>query len=167
MPRHGALTARKYIQILQEVFVPFLEDHPATREAMRRGIMTFQQDGAGVHCTARVLRYLGHVFNGRVLSRKAHLYINSRRALEWSPYSCDLSPCDFYLFNQIKHGEEHSVYNDPFPTSIPMLKEKILVAMERLSEEQIRHAFQQIRRRAYAVVAAQGGHFNEDQIPPV
>ena len=106
-------------RILQETFIPFLQEHPDTREAMRRGLMTFQQDGAGVHCTARVLRYLGHVFNGQVVSRKAPLYINSRKAKEWSPYSCDLTPCDFFLFNQMKFGEDYAVFTDPFPTSIP------------------------------------------------
>ena len=97
----GHLTGTKYLKILQETFIPYIRDHEDTKEAFQRGLLTWQHDGAGAHCTGRVLRYLGHIFGGRVISHKAPMYITSRRAKSWSPYSCDMTPCDFFIFNQV------------------------------------------------------------------
>ena len=162
----GTLTGTKYLRILQEVFIPYIRDHPLTREAFRRGLLTWQHDGAGAHCTGRVLRYLGHVFNGQVISHKARIYITSRKAKEWAPYSCDMTPCDFFLFNQMKSGESpHAIFSHPIPQSIPELKEKIQTVMDALNPDNIRRAFQNMRARAFALYEAKGGHFSEDKIP--
>ena len=67
----------------------------------------------------------------------------------------------------MKFGEEYAVFNDPFPTNIPMLKQKIVDVMDNLNAQHIRDAFQNIRRRAFACVEAKGGHFNEDKMPQV
>ena len=66
----------------------------------------------------------------------------------------------------MKFGEyPHAVFVDPFPQSIPALKQKIQMVMDGLNPEFIRKAFQNIRARAFALIQAKGGHFSEDKIP--
>ena len=52
----------------------------------------WQQDGASIHTTDRVMRYLDGQFGPRVISRK------KIQGTDWPPRSPDLNPCDFFLW---------------------------------------------------------------------
>ena len=67
----------------------------------------------------------------------------------------------------MKFGETPvAVYTEPnYPTTIEELKEKIQQVMENLESQPIRDAFQNMRRRAFACLEQNGGHFNENRLP--
>jgi len=69
----------------------------------------FQQDGATSHTACETMELLREKFPGRVISR------NGDR--NWPPRSCDLSPCDFFLWGFVKSR----VYANK-PQTIPELK---------------------------------------------
>jgi len=54
----------------------------------------FQQDGAPPHFAPTVRAYLDHTFLGRWIGRSG--------PLPWPPYSHDLKPCDFWLWDMVK-----------------------------------------------------------------
>ena len=53
----------------------------------------FQQDGAPCHRNYKVMDLLESKFGGRLISLKKNKYW-----IQWSPYSPDLSPLDFFLW---------------------------------------------------------------------
>ena len=106
----------------------------------------------------KVLRYLGRTFNGRVLSRRATAAVRrgsgrnatyvrlipGRRPHEWSACSPDMTPCDVYLFAQMKHDPEHGVYKNSLPRNVEDLQNKITDAYDNaVKPEHIRKTFQQ------------------------
>jgi hypothetical protein len=54
----------------------------------------FQQDGARIHTTWANLNFLMEFYDNRLIS------LNMPH--EWPPRSCDLTPCDFFLWPYIK-----------------------------------------------------------------
>jgi hypothetical protein len=74
--------------------------------------MWFQQDGATCHTAGKTMELLREKFPGRVISRNGDW--------NWPPRSCDLSPCDFFLWGFVKS----CVYANK-PQTIPELKAEI------------------------------------------
>ena len=106
----------------------------------------------------QVMRYLGRTFHGRVLSNRARAsvrtgsgrnaryvrLIEGRRPQEWAASSPDHTPCDVYIFSQMKHDPVHGVYKNWMPRNEEDLREKIKIAHENaLNPEHIRKTFQQ------------------------
>ena len=58
------------------------------------GNIWFQQDGITCHTAEATLDVLSPVFEGRIISRRAHVV--------WPPRSCDLTPLDYYLWGAVK-----------------------------------------------------------------
>ena len=56
--------------------------------------MWFQQDGATCHTARATIESLQEIFPGRVISRWSDE--------NWPPRSCDLTPCDFFLWGFLK-----------------------------------------------------------------
>jgi hypothetical protein len=56
----------------------------------------FQQDGARIHTTWANLNFLMEFYDNRLIS------LNMPH--EWPPRSCDLTPCDFFLWPYIKNS---------------------------------------------------------------
>ena len=83
----GSLTARKYLEILEEMLDDLPLDH-------RNSNLWFQQDGAGVHNAAVVEDYLNDRFT--------HSWIGTRGPVAWAARSPDLNPLDFYLWGFLK-----------------------------------------------------------------
>ena len=76
------------------------------------GNIWFQQDGARCHIAEATLVVLRPVFGGRIVSRKAYV--------GWPPWSCDMTPLDFYLWGAVKD----KCYADK-PETINTLKDNI------------------------------------------
>ena len=56
--------------------------------------MWFQQDGGNCHTAPETTELLRENFRGRVISRNGDQ--------NWPPKSCDLTPCDFFLWRFVK-----------------------------------------------------------------
>ena len=54
------------------------------------GNIWFQQDGATCHTAEATLDLLRTVFGDRIIIRRADVV--------WTPWSCDLTPMDYYLY---------------------------------------------------------------------
>ena len=83
----GNVTAKSYLQMLENNIIPQLQEHPAFPE------MIWQQDGAPPHYGKIVRDYLDDSFER---------WIGRRGTVEWPPRSPDLTPCDFSLWRIIK-----------------------------------------------------------------
>jgi hypothetical protein len=56
--------------------------------------MWFQQDGATCYTSGTTIALIREKFDGRIIS--------IRGDQQWPPRSCDLTPCDFFLWGYIK-----------------------------------------------------------------
>jgi hypothetical protein len=63
-------------------------------DGMDMEVMWFQQDGATCHTARETTELLRQKFPGRVISRTGDQ--------NWPPKSCDLTPCDFFLWGFVK-----------------------------------------------------------------
>jgi hypothetical protein len=61
----------------------------------------FQQDGATAHTTRATIDFLAEFYDNRIISRNT--------PNNWSRRSCELTPCDFFLWPHIKN----SIYTTP------------------------------------------------------
>ena len=86
------------------------------------GIIWFQQDGATCHTAEATLDVLCPVFKDRIISRRADVV--------WPPWSCDLTPLDYYLWGVVKD----KCYAEK-PETIDALKDNI---REAIGEIQLR-----------------------------
>ena len=66
---------------------------PAVRNIATGQQYWFQQDGASCDVTTRCLDFLKEKFGDRIISRNTNHH--------WPPYSLDLSPLDFSIWNQV------------------------------------------------------------------
>ena len=80
------------------------------------GNIWFQQDGATCHTAETTLGVLRPVFEDRIISRRADVV--------WPPWSCDLTPLDYYLWGAFKDK-----CNANKLEAIDVLKEKIREAI--------------------------------------
>ena len=76
----------------------------------------FQQVGATCHTAETTLDVLRHVFEDRIISRRADVV--------WPPRSCDLTPLGYYLWGAVKD----KCYADK-PETIDALKDNICEAI--------------------------------------
>ena len=74
--------------------------------------MWFQQDFATCHTSRDTIALLREKFPGRVLSRNGDQ--------NWPPRSCDLTPCDYFLWGYLK---SHVYANKP--RTVQELREEI------------------------------------------
>jgi hypothetical protein len=83
----GILNAERY---RLEIWTPLIET--LLDDELTQGY--FQQDGARIHTTWANLNFLMEFYDNRLIS------LNMPH--EWPPRSCDLTPCDFFLWPYIK-----------------------------------------------------------------
>ena len=76
------------------------------------GNIWFQQDGATYHAAEAILDVLSPVFEDRTISRRADVV--------WPPWSCYLTPLDYYLWGAVKDKCDANK-----PETIDALKENI------------------------------------------
>ena len=90
----GTITADKYRRVLEHEFVP-----GARRCRMLRKYW-FMQDGARPHRTAEVFHFLQATFRNRIVALGTLALTG--HDVEWPPYSPDLNPSDFFLWDYLK-----------------------------------------------------------------
>ena len=90
------------------------------------------------------------------LSVKTFLMKYKITVLEHPPYSPDLAPCDFFLFPKIKSA----LKGTRFFESIDAVRAKATELMNKLSEDDLQHCFQQWKIRMERC-RDRGGEYNE------
>ncbi|XP_025422960.1 uncharacterized protein LOC112692505 [Sipha flava] len=111
--------------------------------------MFFQHNGALAHNAITVRRYLNQIFSNR--------WIGTNGVVPWPARSPDLTPLDFFLWEYLKTV----VYADS-PVNLQDLKNKIQVACDILSENQIKTAIStEFLRRLESCLEHNGKNFEQ------
>ena len=97
------------------------------REMWKNGSWVLHQDNAPTH---------------NALSVKSFLTKHKITMLEHPPYSLDLAPCDFFLFPKIKSALKGTRFE-----SVDAVKAEATELMNKLSEDDLQHCFQQWKIR--------------------
>ena len=84
----------KQRQVLDHEFVPATRRHRMLRNYW------FMQDGAHPHLTAEVFDFHQATFRNRIVALDTLAF--SGHGVEWSPYSSDFNPCDYFLWGYLK-----------------------------------------------------------------
>ena len=105
------------------------------------------QDGAPCHRQVIVTERLHELFGNQIVALN--------QEIEWPPRSPDLTPCDFFLWGELKAR----VYKSPSPNVI-VLRQKIINEFERLQNDQelILRVVRSMEKRARACIERHGGH---------
>jgi hypothetical protein len=109
----------------------------------------FQQDGATAHTTGATINFLSNFYADRLISRNT---LNN-----WPPRSCDLTPCDFFLWPFLKN----SIYNTPI-NDLAELQNRIRMKIDQINEDPVvlKHVIRNgVRRRATLCLQQEGAHF--------
>ena len=80
----------KYINMIQTHLIPALKRKRKFKDTL------FMQDGATPHTATETIKFLRNNFGDRVLSRSFNYF--------WSAQSPHLTPCDFWLWNDLKRN---------------------------------------------------------------
>ena len=105
----------------------------------------FQQDGATCHTSNETIALLREKFPDRVISRRGDH--------NWPPRSCDLTPCDFFLWGHVKD----KVYANS-PASIQDLKDRIREAIEDIGQPLCDLVMENFMKRIWSCKRGRGGH---------
>ena len=108
----------------------------------------WMQDGAPCHRTNAVRNRLGELFGNRI--------IGHRHAVEWSPRSPDLTPCDFFLWGYLKNKVYGTLQIDPQDS-----RDHIGRHVAELSDhpEMIRNSMRGMRKRCQKCLEYDGGYW--------
>ena len=112
------------------------------------GNMWFQQDGATCHTVEATLDVLRSVFEDRIISRRADVV--------WPPWSCDLTPLDYYLWSAVKD----KCYADQ-PETTDALKNNIPEAIGEIELHTINNVLKNWSDHVGYCMARQGSHLNQ------
>lgn len=129
----GNVTAASYLDMLKDWFITMLEGSDTLNE------FWFMQDGARPHTADIVLRYLNTMFD---------------MGLEWSPYSPDMNPCDYFLWGYLKDR----VYANN-PQNFEELENNIWDEIDKIPPEMIIRVINEFPKRLECVLEQNGGHF--------
>ncbi len=112
----------------------------------------FQRDGAKAHTADLTLALVETHFKKRVISNRFAL---KKRGWSWLPYSPDLSPLDYFLWNYVK---DRCYANRP--TTISALRKNITDIFDSLREDSgiFSMVTRNFRRRLERVVEREDGH---------
>ena len=108
----------------------------------------FQQDGATCHTAEATFDVLRPASENRIISRKTDVV--------WSPWSCDWTPLDYYLWDVVKD----KCYTDK-PEIIEALKDNIREASGEIQLHTINNVLKISTDRVDYCMATQGSHLNE------
>lgn len=139
------VNSENYLELLRKKFVPKLRQMDILKNSW------FMQDGARPHTAVVVLNYLKRIFNDRVISNRYPEVCDM--GLEWSPYSPDLNPCDYFLWGYLKDR----VYENN-PTNIDELEAAIQQEISRIPQVMIDRAINDLPKRLELLLHIQGGH---------
>lgn len=136
----GRLTSLRYRQELLTPFINSLMD-----DELAEGY--FQQDGARIHTTRDALNFLMEFFEDRIISLNMPII--------WPPRSCDLTPCDYFLWPYIKN----SIFSTPV-VDMQDLEQRIINKFEEInnSPDMLQNVFRSFRNRITLCLNEDGGH---------
>lgn len=147
----GTITGVRYRELLVDRFFPLLQAAGYNLNAV-----WFQQDSAPAHTANETIELLRTFFEQRVISRSPHLDENSH----WPPRSCDLSSCDFWLWNFVK-----AKVRKQNPQTVHQLKGFIEYVFENeIPQDMCNRVFQCFVRRLEKCVETGGLHVEKDEI---
>jgi len=131
-----SVNQHSYLNMLKNWFWP---KHLRTEDYKK---YYFQQDGATAHTANIVQTWLKSKFGQKFLTKE-----------KWPPRSCDLNPCDFFLWGHLKN----KVYN-PLPLTIDDLKTNIEREIKKIEVTTLKSTFLNLKKRLNLVISAEGGH---------
>jgi len=141
------VTGDRYLEMLQDYF------YPKFLQLENNGEIIFQQDGATPHYKNTVRDWLDSRFQNRWIGRGTRL----PNSIDWPPRSCDLTPCDFWLWGSIKN----KVYKTP-PLNLNHLGDKIKSAFEEISVEECERSCRTVIKRALKCIELDGRQVSKD-----
>ena len=134
------MNAERYLEVLEGTLVPSLHDIDRDHD------MIFQQDGAPPHYATAVRQFLNDEFPGRWLGR--------RGPLKWPARSCDITPCDFFLWGWAKE----EVYSRS-PSNLEELEDTIRDVLTNIPPEFLRKAMlEEVPKRLQKLIERNGGY---------
>jgi len=109
----------------------------------------FQQDGARVHTTRENIAFLREYFGDRIISLQTETI--------WPPRSCDLTPCDFFLWPHLKN----SIYSTPV-VDLQDLQQRITNKIEEINDTPwvLHNVINSVKRRVTLCRDRDGGHIS-------
>ncbi|KAJ4437953.1 hypothetical protein ANN_13892 [Periplaneta americana] len=132
------LCGTTYLDMVEQFFFPQIE-HLQTN-------ILFQQVGAPPHWVNDVRTTLDNVFPGR--------WIDSGGPIASPLSSPNLTSLDFFLWGYVKD----KVYDTPVRRDLRDLRERIIEAIERIPEDMLQRAWQEIVHRLDIVTVTAGAH---------
>lgn len=138
----NTVTGQKYLAMLQKWLLPQMNEDS--------GDFFFQQDEAPPHWHRDVRHFLNQSLPQPWIGRIGN---EDLALLFWPPGSPDLTPCDFFLWGFIKEA----VYVPPLPATLDDLKNHIRVAVNSVTQDNLR-PWDEFSYRLDVVRVAGGGH---------
>ncbi|KYQ52181.1 hypothetical protein ALC60_08796 [Trachymyrmex zeteki] len=139
------LNGDRFLNFLENEFSDYLENIPL----QQRTEMWFQLDGCPAHYSRVARTWLDRKFPQRWIGRGG--------AVHWATRSPDLTPLDFYAWGTLKQ----EVYSSPIQSE-QHLRNRIVAAANRISQEQCLAATRAVFDRCNACIAARGAHFEQN-----
>ena len=141
-----SVNAEVYNRVLTDYYISRAEG-----EGMLNGYW-FMQDGAPPHRTESTFNILDNAFSDRVIALG---YPDKKdKGIKWPPYSPDLNPLDFFLWDTLKDR----IYSDP-PGSIEDIKRKVSTEIRNIPVEMLERTIGSFEARLRHVIASRGSHF--------
>jgi DDE superfamily endonuclease len=139
----GTMDADRYLELLQDFFVPAVEQWQENDEII------FMEDGAPYHSwSIEVRQWLNENFEDRWMGRGGR---SDPPPYSWPPYSPDLTPLDFFLWGYVKS----KVYRT-LPANLEELKERISRVFAEIPQEMIDRAIDAYQSRLERCIEVQG-----------
>lgn len=140
---NGNLTGARYLNLLRDHIIPAIQALPD----VDINEVWFQQDGCPAHNTVPVRNFLEQIFPLRLIA--------NRGTIHWPPRSPDLSPNDFFLWGTVKQ----KVYQYPRAENLEELRERILVTVREITQENLVNMRRGFYNRLGYCTANYGGVF--------
>merc|ERR1712150_87533 len=104
--------------------------------------LTMEQKGFIIQHVLKCLKilFLHEIFGKRLLALK------SIEGNDWAPHSCDVNPCDYWLWSNLKR----EVYK-PMPIDIEDLKQKVTVACNQTEEPLVKKVILAMKERSLKI----------------
>lgn len=135
------VNGERYQTMLTEFLWPELDNIDITE-------MWFQQDGAPCHTMNATIEVLHEKFGEWLISRKG--FVN------WPPRSCDLTPCDFFLWGYVK-----SLVYANSPATLDELEANIRDTIAGITPYILDRVIKNWADRMLSCQRSRGGHLND------
>lgn len=136
------LNSERYLEFLQTDLSDFL-DNLSLAERIN---LYFQQDGASIHSTNEVRRWLDQEFGNQWIGRFSEN--------PWPARSPDLTPLDFFIWGYLKN----SVYKHRPFRNVEHLENVIRNCAFQINGEMLRNVNREMRSRTIVCMERNGGH---------